>query len=257
MNAPMRWRDAAWNSSATEPEVRKVILDTETTGLDFRTGDRVIEIGCVELHGRQLTGQRFHAYINPEREIDPGAIAIHGLTNEFIADKPKFAEIAAEFMEFIRGAELIIHNAAFDVGFLDNELALVQQESIDQLCSNVIDTLRMAREMRPGKKNNLNALCSEFGVDNSGRHVHGALLDAELLAEVYLAMTRGQNSLEIEFDSPVVDYSMGGTRQRPPLTVLLASAEELADHHRVLVEIDTESKGKCLWRALERAADAA
>jgi len=236
--------------------LRKIILDTETTGLDFRTGDRVIEIGCVELRGRQLTGQRFHAYINPEREIPQGAIEIHGLTNEFIADKPKFAEIAVDFMEFIRGAELVIHNAAFDVGFLNNELALLQHGSIDQLCSDVIDTLRMAREMRPGKKNNLNALCSEFGVDNSGRQVHGALLDAELLAEVYLAMTRGQNSLEIEFERPAVDYSMGGTRQRPPLVVLAASAAELAEHARVLGEIDKESKGKCLWRELENTQQA-
>ncbi|MCM2288350.1 MAG: DNA polymerase III subunit epsilon [Sulfuritalea sp.] len=233
--------------------MRKVILDTETTGLDFRTGDRVIEIGCVELRGRQLTGQRFHAYLNPERVIDPGAIAIHGLTNEFLADKPKFAEIVADFMEFIRGAELVIHNAAFDVGFLNNELGLLQMDSIEQVCGEVIDTLRMAREMRPGKKNNLNALCSEFGVDNSGRQLHGALLDAELLAEVYLAMTRGQNSLEIEFDSPPVDYSMGGTRQRPPLVVLRASEAELADHARVLGEIAKESKGKCLWRDLEAA----
>lgn len=231
--------------------MRKIILDTETTGLDFRTGDRVIEIGCVELHGRQLTGQRFHAYINPDRVIDPGAIAVHGLTNEFLADKPRFAEIAADFMDFVRGAELVIHNAAFDVGFLNNELGLVKQESIEQLCSEVIDTLRMAREMRPGKKNNLNALCAEFGVDNSGRQLHGALLDAELLAEVYLAMTRGQNSLEIEFDSPVVDYSMGGTRKRPPLKVLGASAVELAEHERVLDEIAKASKGNCLWRSLE------
>lgn len=233
--------------------MRKVILDTETTGLDFRTGDRVIEIGCVELRGRQLTGQRFHAYLNPERVIDPGAIAIHGLTNEFLADKPKFSEIVGDFVEFIRGAELVIHNAAFDVGFLNNELGLLQMDSIEQVCSEVIDTLRMAREMRPGKKNNLNALCAEFGVDNSGRQLHGALLDAELLAEVYLAMTRGQNSLEIEFDSPPVDYSMGGTRQRPPLVVLRASEAELADHARVLGEIAKESKGKCLWRDLEAA----
>ncbi|OHC68043.1 MAG: DNA polymerase III subunit epsilon [Rhodocyclales bacterium RIFCSPLOWO2_02_FULL_63_24] len=236
--------------------MRKIVLDTETTGLDFRTGDRVIEIGCVELRGRQLTGQRFHAYLNPEREIDPGAIAIHGLTNEFLADKPKFAEIAGDFMEFVRGAELVIHNAAFDVGFLNNELGLLKQGNIDQLCSEVIDTLRMARDMRPGKKNNLNALCSEFGVDNSGRQLHGALLDAELLAEVYLAMTRGQNSLEIEFDSPAVDYSAGGTRQRPPLVVLRASDAELADHNRVLGEIAKDSKGKCLWRDLAGAAAA-
>ena len=233
--------------------MRRVILDTETTGLDFRSGDRIVEIGCVELRGRQLTGQRFHAYINPGREVPQGAIEIHGLTNEFLADKPKFAEIVADFVEFIRGAELVIHNAAFDVGFLNNELGLLQMESIDQLCGEVIDTLRMAREMRPGKKNNLNALCVEFGVDNSGRQVHGALLDAELLAEVYLAMTRGQNTLEIAFDSPAVAYSTDGTRQRPPLVVLRASEEELADHARVLDEIARESKGKCLWRDLESA----
>ena len=234
--------------------MRKVILDTETTGLDFRTGDRVIEIGCVELCGRQLGGQRFHAYINPEREIPQGAIAIHGLTNEFLADKPRFAEIAADFIEFIRGAELVIHNAAFDVGFLDNELGLLKHDGIGQICGAVIDTLRMAREMRPGKKNNLDALCAEFGVDNSGRQLHGALRDAELLAAVYLAMTRGQNSLEIEFDRPAVNYSPGGARQRPPLAVLRASEAELADHARVLDEIAKESKGKCLWRELEGAA---
>jgi len=234
--------------------VRKIVLDTETTGLDFRTGDRVIEIGCVELLGRQLSGQRFHAYINPERRIDPGAIAIHGLTDEFLADKPKFAGIAADFIEFIRGAELVIHNAAFDVGFLDNELGLLRHQTIEQLCSDVIDTLRLARELRPGKKNNLNALCAEFGVDNSGRQLHGALLDAELLAEVYLAMTRGQNSLEIEFDRPALPCSPSETRQRPPLVVLSASAEELAEHARVLAEIASESKGKCLWRDLEGAA---
>ena len=236
--------------------MRRIVLDTETTGLDFRTGDRVVEIGCVELLGRQLTGQRFHAYINPEREINAGAIAIHGLTNEFLADKPTFAKIAAEFIDFVRDAELVIHNAAFDVGFLNNELGLLQLENIDQVCSEVIDTLRMAREIRPGKKNNLNALCAEFGVDNSGRQLHGALLDAELLAEVYLAMTRGQDSLEIEFDSPAVDHSRGGRQQRPPLVVLSASAAELADHARVLEEIAKESKGKCLWRDLQPAAPA-
>lgn len=233
--------------------MRRVILDTETTGLDYRTGDRVIEIGCVELLGRQLTGQRFHAYINPEREIPQGAIAIHGLTNEFLADKPKFADIAAEFIDFVRGAELVIHNAAFDVGFLNNELGLLKHEGMELLCGEIIDTLKMAREMRPGKKNNLNALCAEFGVDNSGRQHHGALLDAELLAEVYLAMTRGQNSLEMDFDSPAVGIAAAGGRQRPPLRVLAASEDELAEHARVLAEIAKESKGKCLWRDLEGA----
>jgi DNA polymerase-3 subunit epsilon len=250
-NEARRRAGAARRRTGADGNMRKIILDTETTGLDFRAGDRVVEIGCVELRGRQLTGQRFHAYINPDREVPQGAIEIHGLTNEFLADKPKFAEIVDDFVEFIRGAELVIHNAAFDVGFLNNELGLLQLESIDQLCGEVIDTLRMAREMRPGKKNNLNALCAEFGVDNSGRQVHGALLDAELLAEVYLAMTRGQNTLEIAFDSAPVDYSAGGTRQRPPLVVLRASDEELAEHERVLGEIARESKGNCLWRELQ------
>jgi DNA polymerase-3 subunit epsilon len=251
----MHWRGAVWNSPAKEAELRKIILDTETTGLDFRTGDRVVEIGCVELLGRQITGQRFHAYLNPGRPVADSE-RIHGLSDEFLADKPKFDEVAAEFIEFVRGAELVIHNAAFDVGFLNNELGLLKQDGIDRICSGVIDTLRMAREMRPGKKNNLNALCSEFGVDNSGRQLHGALLDAELLAEVYLAMTRGQNSLEIEFERPEASRAAGGARQRAPLLVLVASEDELADHARVLGEIAKESKGQCLWLGLDGAAPA-
>jgi DNA polymerase-3 subunit epsilon len=234
--------------------MRRVILDTETTGLDHRTGDRVIEIGCVEMVGRRLTGARFHKYINPEREIDAGAVAVHGLTGEFLADKPRFAEIAAEFLDFIRDAELVIHNAAFDVGFLNSELARLDREGIEQVCSGVLDTLRMARELRPGKKNNLNALCSEFGIDNSGRQLHGALLDAELLAEVYLAMTRGQNSLAIEFEVPT-SGALIAVGQRPPLVVLRASAEDLSAHQQVLEAIAKESKGKCLWRMLELSAD--
>lgn len=233
--------------------MRRVILDTETTGLDHRTGDRVIEIGCVEMVGRRLTGMRFHKYINPEREIDAGAVAVHGLTAEFLADKPRFADIAAEFLDFIRGAELVIHNAAFDVGFLNSELTRLDREGIEQGCAGVVDTLRMARELRPGKKNNLNALCGEFGIDNSGRQLHGALLDAELLAEVYLAMTRGQNSLAIEFEA-AASAPLAAADKRLPLLVVAAGADELADHERVLVEIARESKGKCLWRDLERAA---
>ncbi len=251
----MCWRGAASNWRARGTDVRRVILDTETTGLDFRTGDRIVEIGCVELMGRQITGQRFHAYLNPGRPVADSE-RIHGLSDEFLADKPKFAEVAAEFANFVRGAELVIHNAAFDVGFLDNELGMLKHEPIAQLCSAVTDTLRMAREMRPGKKNNLNALCSEFGVDNSGRQLHGALLDAELLAEVYLAMTRGQNSLEIAFDSPVAVHAPGTVHQRAALRVLAASAEEIAEHRRVLEEIAGENKGRCLWRDLEGAAPA-
>ncbi|TBR08646.1 MAG: DNA polymerase III subunit epsilon [Rugosibacter sp.] len=228
--------------------MRKVILDTETTGLDFRTGDRLVEIGCVEMLGRQLSGLRFHKYLNPERDVPPGATAIHGLTTEFLADKPKFSEVVDEFMDFVRGAEIVIHNASFDVGFLNNELGLLQKESIEQLSHGVTDTLRMAREMRPGKKNNLNALCSEFGIDNASRTLHGALLDAELLAEVYLAMTRGQNSLTMDFAAPTASMTTTGISGRPPLKVLRASEAELADHARVLAEIGKESKGKCLWR---------
>ncbi|MDD3380887.1 MAG: DNA polymerase III subunit epsilon [Rugosibacter sp.] len=229
--------------------MRKVILDTETTGLDYRTGDRLVEIGCVEMLGRQLTGVRFHKYINPEREVPAGAIAVHGLTDEFLADKPKFREVVDEFMDFVRDAEIIIHNAAFDVGFLNNELGLLQKGSIEQLSRCVTDTLRMAREIRPGKKNNLNALCSEFGIDNASRTLHGALLDAELLAEVYLAMTRGQNSLSMSFVAPAASITQAVAQQRPPLLVLPASESELADHARVLAEIGKESRGKCVWDA--------
>ena len=227
--------------------MRRVVLDTETTGLEYRLGDRVIEIGCVELVGRRLSGRRFHIYLNPERDIDPGAQAVHGLTREFLADKPKFSEIATELLEFIQGAELIIHNAPFDTGFLNNELQLIDKGTLDQACSSVIDTLRMARELRPGKKNSLNALCTEYQVDNSSRQLHGALLDAELLAEVYLALTRGQESLVMDLDTPVSELAFGAASDRPPLKVLRASDAELVDHQRVLQEITKESKGKCLW----------
>ncbi len=229
---------------------RQVVLDTETTGLDWRTGDRVIEIGCVELRGRQVAEARFHCYLNPEREVAAGAVSVHGLTDEFLADKPKFRDVAADFADFIRGAQLIIHNASFDVGFLDNELALAGCERLASICGvEVIDTLRMARDMRPGRKNSLDALCVEFGIDNTNRQWHGALLDAELLAEVYLAMTRGQNSLAIDFDQPRRTRRVDAPR--PPLVVRRASSEELAEHARVLAEIAKESKGKCLWQALE------
>lgn len=230
--------------------MRRIVLDTETTGLEHRLGDRVIEVGCVELLGRSLSGKRFHKYINPERDIAAGAQAVHGLTSEFLADKPVFAEIADELCEFIDGAELIIHNAPFDVGFLNHEFGLLNRTPVESLCAGVIDTLRMARDMRPGKKNSLNALCAEFGVDNSSRQLHGALLDAELLAEVYLAMTRGQDSLMMDLQMPTGDRLAGKARERPPVLVLRASEAELADHERVMQEIAKESKGKCLWLAL-------
>jgi DNA polymerase-3 subunit epsilon len=231
---------------------RQIMLDTETTGLDFRLGDRVIEIGCVELVGRKLTRKTFHQYLNPDREIDPGAQAVHGISNEFLEDKPRFNEVASEFLEFIRGAELVIHNAGFDVGFLNNEFALAGLPPLDEVCSGVLDTLKLAREMRPGKKNSLDALCNEYGVDNSGRTFHGALLDAELLAEVYLSLTRGQDSLLMDLDSPTTTAAFefdAGTR--PVLRVLRASEDELAAHDKVLQEINKESKGKCLWMEQE------
>ncbi|HQR02516.1 MAG: DNA polymerase III subunit epsilon [Proteobacteria bacterium] len=234
--------------------MRQVILDTETTGLDYRSGDRVIEIGCVEMVGRKLTGRRFHRYINPQRDIDAGAQEVHGLTREFLADKPLFSAIADELEEFIAGTELIIHNASFDVGFLDHELGLLGRESIGKLCAGILDTLRMARELRPGKRNSLDALCSEYGVNNSGRHLHGALLDAELLAEVYLAMTRGQDSLIMDIDSsPTRILEFGVSGDHPAPKVIRATAAELADHARVMGEIGKESGGKCLWEAEKSA----
>ena len=230
--------------------LRQIMLDTETTGLEWRQGDRVIEIGCVELLNRRLTGKHFHRYLNPERAIAAGAQAVHGLTDEFLADKPKFAEIADELVEFIAGAEVVIHNAPFDVGFLDNELALLGRDPLKTACATITDTLRMARDLRPGKKNSLDALCGEFGVDNSGRQLHGALLDAELLAEVYLAMTRGQESLMMDLEGGAAEVSAFLRGEHPPIRVCAATAEELAAHERVLGEIDKESKGKTLWRTV-------
>lgn len=227
---------------------RQIVLDTETTGLEWRQGDRVIEIACVEMAGRKPTGRRFHRYLNPGRAIAAGAQAVHGLTDEFLADKPKFADIADELLGFVDGAEVIIHNAPFDLGFLDNELALIGRSAFAESCAGVIDTLRMARELRPGKRNSLDALCAEFGIDNSARQLHGALLDAELLAEVYLAMTRGQESLIMELDAGGTELTVFAHGKRPAIRILAASTEEMAEHERVLAEIDRESKGKTLWR---------
>ena len=236
--------------------MRQIFLDTETTGLSPENGDRVIEIGCVELVNRKLTGNNMHFYLNPGRDSHEEALKVHGLTSEFLRDKPVFEAVADDLLAYLHDAEIIIHNAAFDVGFLNRELALLGRAPFREFVRGVTDTLALAKELFPGKRNSLDALCARLGVDNSGRTLHGALLDAELLAEVYLAMTRGQNSLEIEFERPAVDYSMGGTRQRPPLVVLAASAAELAEHARVLGEIDKESKGKCLWRELENTQQA-
>ena len=226
--------------------MRHIILDTETTGLDHRTGDRVVEIGCIEMYGRQRTGRHFHAYLNPECEVGAGAAAIHGLTAEFLADKPTFSKVADEFIEFVQGAELVIHNAPFDMGFLEHELGLIGNIPLAEMCTKVIDTLQMARNLRPGRKNNLDALCVEFGIDNSARQLHGALRDAELLADVWLAMTRGQETLALDPNMPLTDHH-GVLTDRPPLKILEATEAELHEHERVLAEMDKESKGRCVW----------
>lgn len=237
--------------------MRQIVLDTETTGLYAKNGDRVVEVGCVELVDRKPTGRRLHRYLNPEREVPIEAQRIHGLTDEFLADKPKFRDVAAELADFIRDAELVIHNASFDMEFLNVEFGLIgnpEMESARAICAGVIDTLKMARDIRPGKRNSLDALCSEYGVDNSNRQFHGALLDAELLAEVYLAMTRGQESLVMELDEPVAEVASFTLGSRPVLRVVRALGDELAEHERVLKEIDKESKGKCLWSATAGSA---
>ncbi|MFL9872629.1 DNA polymerase III subunit epsilon [Paraburkholderia megapolitana] len=232
--------------------MRQIILDTETTGLNARTGDRIIEIGCVELVNRRLTGNNLHFYINPERDSDPGALAVHGLTTEFLRDKPKFAEIAAPLRDFISDAELIIHNAPFDIGFLDAEFALLGLPSFSKNCGEVIDTLVRAKAMFPGKRNSLDALCDRFGISNAHRTLHGALLDSELLAEVYLAMTRGQESLVIDM---IGESAASGDAHAPgvaldalELPVIVASDEELAEHQALLDGLDKSIKGTSVWR---------
>ena len=229
---------------------RQIILDTETTGLEPRLGHRIIEVAGVEMVNRRLTGKHFHRYLNPGRESDEGALQVHGLTTEFLSDKPKFAEIVDELLEYITGAELIIHNAPFDIGFLDAELALVRKKKLVTYCPAVIDTLRMAKDLHPGKRNGLDSLCDRYQIDNSARTLHGALLDAELLAEVYLAMTRGQDSLIGESDSTrsetkVAKFERGNLK----LTVLRATEEEIAAHESQLADIDKASGGS-LWRQL-------
>lgn len=231
------------------------MLDTETTGLDPALGHRVIELAAVEIVNRRITERNFHRYVNPEREIEEGALQVHGISNDFLMDKPKFRDVAADFLEFIDGAELIIHNAPFDVSFLDAELDLLELRRTGEYCSAITDTLKMAKELHPGKRNSLDALCERYAVDNSGRTLHGALLDARLLAEVYLAMTRGQDSLLMEALEPA-----GPGHARLPdetavdLVVLRASEEELALHARQIEEIDRVSKGACVWKALDQTA---
>jgi DNA polymerase-3 subunit epsilon len=228
---------------------RQIVLDTETTGLNARLGDRVIEIGCVEILNRRVTVKSFHSYVNPERDIEEGAAKVHGLTREFLADKPRFAEVAAGFLDYVRGAELVIHNAEFDLEFLEAELALAKRGPLASEVAGVVDTLAVARELHPGKRNSLDALCERYAINNSHRTLHGALLDARLLAEVYLAMTRGQESLVMELDAPAAAAAAVAARVDPArLVVLRASAGELAAHEKVLDGIDKAAKGGAVWR---------
>ena len=232
--------------------MRQIILDTETTGLDPTLGHRIIEIAAVEIVNRRFTDRHYHQYVNPEREIEAGAIDVHGITGEFLQDKPKLREVAKEFLDFVSGAELIIHNASFDVGFLDHELALLDLQPISHYCPLVTDTLKMAKGLHPGKRNSLDALCERYQIDNSARTLHGALLDARLLAEVYLTMTRGQDSLLMDMGesfSPLLDGPFFD--EKLELIVLRATASELAAHALQLEDIDKAAKGACLWMKLQ------
>ena len=235
---------------------RQIVLDTETTGLSAESGDRIIEIGCVELLNRKLTGNNLHFYVNPERDSHEDALRVHGLTTEFLRDKPKFAEVAEEILRYLEGAEIIIHNAAFDVGFLDKELERLGKPVFTSFVSEVTDTLAMAKQLYPGKRNSLDALCDRLGVDNSGRTLHGALLDAELLADVYINLTRGQEALLIDLGD-VGEQGAEGERidlSVFDLPVLTANAQELAAHADVLAQIDKASGGKLVWQADHAAA---
>ena len=242
--------------------MRSVVLDTETTGMPVTDGHRIIEIGCVEVMGRKLTGRHYHVYLQPDREVDEGAIAVHGITNEFLVDKPRFRDVADEFFEFIKGAQLIIHNAAFDIGFINNEFALLGQQDRSDIAEHcaVLDTLLMARERHPGQRNSLDALCKRYGVDNSGRELHGALLDAEILADVYLTMTGGQTHLSLAGEGG--DDNNGGRQQptairrlpanRPTTRIIRANQDELAAHAARMIAIEKAAGAAPLWAQLEQ-----
>lgn len=232
--------------------MRQIVLDTETTGLEPEKGHRIIEIGCVELINRKFTGKKFHQYMNPEREVEEGALAVHGITNQFLQDKPLFSDIAPAFMEFIRDAELIIHNAPFDTGFINHELVLAKQswQPLKNYC-HVIDTLQLARTLHPGQRNSLDALCKRYSIDNSHREYHGALLDARLLAEVYLVMTGGQGSLFEEAQLTEQKAAENVTRTEikivpRKLPVILANADEIVEHEKWLQQL--KEKGRCIWQ---------
>lgn len=231
--------------------MRQIFLDTETTGLYHAQGHRVIEIAAVEVVNRRLTKNHFHYYLNPDREIDQGAQEIHGISLEFLQDKPRFADIANELVAFIADAELIMHNAPFDVGFLNAELGLIEQQSVETVVAKITDTLKIAKEMRPGQRNNLDALCRHFGVNNSKRTLHGALLDAELLADVYMAMTRGQDSLMIELDTPSKRSNESALLNTQPIRIQLANEAESEAHKIYLASL--AKSGECLWSRLEQA----
>ncbi len=233
--------------------MRQIVLDTETTGLEPEQGHRIIEIGCVEMLNRRLSGRHFHQYVRPGRRVDPAAFEVHGISDEDLEDKPPFSEIAEEFLAFIDGAELIIHNAPFDVGFLDHELArLGSAQPPITSCCRVLDTLALARELHPGQRNSLDALCKRYAVDNSERELHGALLDAEILAEVYLAMTGGQATLDLSAPAPATATraltDSGEPLTRDPLRVIRATDQELEAHRKRLRTIDEASDGACIWR---------
>ena len=236
--------------------MRQIVLDTETTGLSAETGDRIIELGCVELFNRKLTGNNLHLYFNPERDSHEDALRVHGISNEFLRDKPKFSEKVNEILAYLEGAEIIIHNAAFDVGFLNKELELVGRPPFKRFVDNVIDTLVMAKEMFPGKRNSLDALCDRLEVDNSGRTLHGALLDAELLADVYINMTRGQEALIMEAVEVTTTGAVSAQLDLSgfQLPVLTANEQELSAHEDVLTQMDKASGGKTVWRSIASSA---
>lgn len=236
--------------------MRYVVLDTETTGLEVRQGHRIIEIGCIEVNGRQVTDKHFHEYVNPEREVDEGAFQVHGISDEMLADKPKFKQIAKDFLDFIQGSTLIIHNASFDIGFLDGELERLGLGKTADYVEGVIDSLGMAREMFPGKRNNLDALCDRLGVNNAHRQLHGALLDSQILAEVYLAMTRGQDSLVIDLnarhdDDGVERIKLGSLNLPEPEP----SEEEMALHLAYLEDIEKAAKGPSVWSKISQPTE--
>jgi DNA polymerase III subunit epsilon len=228
--------------------MRQVFLDTETTGLYPAQGHRIIEIAAVEVVNRRVTDRHFHVYLNPEREIDAAAQEVHGITLEFLQDKPRFADVVDDFMDFVAGAELVIHNAPFDVGFLNAELGKIDRENLEKTAGNIVDTLKMAKDMRPGQRNNLDALCRHYGIDNSKRTLHGALLDAELLADVYMAMTRGQDSLMIDMLEEIAPLQDADDASHPRnLKVLRASDEELQAHEAY---VNALKKGDNLWQKI-------